>query len=294
MSKLPKSGNWLNMVKVIFAFILLAFSIKYFYNVDAYFGWHIITRAGFLAIWIVLAAMLGFYFLGKIRTSHDGEDAAIGWGRLFAAIAMFSFAVYLFMGLIGAPLSSISGLIPPPDGSTIVAGGSGSPITSTTSGQVEGYCGPAKYSGKHTTPYGLKSYFEVEQALECSRETGKPVLLSFKSNTCSVCKVMEATVWSDPQILNILQNDIIMTSLYVDDKTDLPQNEWSISTIDGKEKKTLGRKLRDYQLSRFDIASQPYYVLIDANEKVLTTPMGSGSVDEFLNFLKKGIENHKN
>lgn len=293
MNKLPKSGSWLNMVKVVFAFVLLAFAIKFFYNVDAYFGWHIITRAGFLAIWVVLAALLGLYFLGKIRTPHDSEVQIIGWGRMFASIAIFSFAIYLFTGLFGAPLSSVSGLVPPPDGSTIVAGGGGTVPTATTSvsGQVEGYCGPAKYAGKHTTPYGLKSYFEIEQALECSKETGKPVLLSFKSNTCSVCKVMEATVWSDPQILNILQNDVILASLYVDDKTDLPENEWVISSIDGKEKKTLGRKLRDYQLSRFDIASQPYYVLVDANEKILTTPMGSGSIEEFLSFLQKGIEN---
>lgn len=293
MKKLPKSGDWLNMVKVVFAFVLLAFSFKFFYNIDAYFGWGFFTRLGFLSIWIVLVVMLGLYFLGKIRTHHDGETTSLGWGRLLAAMACFSFAIYLFTGLFGAPLASVSGLVPPPDGSTIVMGASSASSLSSDATSGEGLCGPAKYAGSHKAPHGLKSYYDIQQAIECSKSMNKPILLSFKSNTCSVCKVMEATVWNQPEVLDLLNNELIIVSLYIDDKTELPESEWITSVFDGKVKKTHGRVLREYQLAKFGISSQPYYAIIDENETILTKPMGSGTVEEFLSFLKSGIEKYK-
>lgn len=294
MKKLPKSGNWLNMVKVVFAFVLLAFSFKFFYNIDAYFGWGFFTRLGFLSVWIVLSVMLGLYFLGKIRTHHDGETQSLGWGRIFAAIACFSFALYLTPGMFGAPLTSVSGLIPPPDGSTMTIGSSSTPSSGVAAPAGEGLCGPAKYAGSHKAPHGLLSYYDIKQALECSKSQNRPVLLSFKSNTCSVCKVMEATVWSDPEVLEILNNEVIIASLYIDDKTDLPESEWITSSFDGKVKKTHGKVLRDYQLAKFGISSQPYYALVDENENILTIPMGSGTKEEFIKFLRSGIEAYRN
>lgn len=293
MKKMPKSGGWLNVVKVVFAFILLGFSLKYLASVDAWFGLGILTRTVFISIWIVLAALLGFYFMGKFKTSHDTDTKHVGTGRLLFAIASFSFAVYLIPGLFGAPLASLSAIIPPADENSFVFGsGSSTSAAPELSGGIvpEGLCGPAKYADpNHRAPYGLQAYFEIEQAVECAKQVNKPVLLSFKAVTCSVCKLMEATVWNDPRVLDILRNKIVLANLYVDDRTGLPKEEQIISTIDGKIKNTLGRKLRDYQVTRFGVASQPFYVLIDKNQEVLIKPVGECSSDEFLKFLESGI-----
>ncbi len=292
MKKMPKSGGWLNVVKVVFAFILLAFSIKFLWSVDAYFGWGIITRAIFIASWIAISFMLGMYLLGKLRTAHDSEVNYVGTMRLMFAVASFSFAVYLVPGLFGAPLAPLAGLLPPQDGSTIVLTGGGSSSGAATSSIIsKGLCGDAKYAtARNVAPHGLNSYYEIEQAIECAKEQNKPILLSFKAVTCSACKVMEATVWAQPSVLSLINNEVVLASLYVDDRTELPLNEQVTSTIDGKVKNTLGRKLRDYQLSRFGVASQPYYVLIDHDQNVLTTPVGECSEQEFLDFLTSGIE----
>jgi thiol:disulfide interchange protein DsbD len=182
-------------------------------------------------------------------------------------------------------------LIPPQDGSTIVIGAATGPSSATPAGEVtSGLCGPARYATpKNKAPHGLPSYYTVEDAIECAKQTNKPVLLSFKAVTCSACKVMEATVWSRPEILDIIREKVVLASLYVDDRTELPKEEQVVSTIDGKLKNTLGRKLRDYQLSNFGVASQPYYVLIDHEGNVLGQPVGECSAQEFLNFLNTGI-----
>ncbi|MDD4655955.1 MAG: cytochrome c biogenesis protein CcdA [Bacteroidales bacterium] len=297
MKKMPKSGGWLNIVKVVFAFILLGFSLKYLASVDAYFGWGIITRALFISVWIAIAILLGVYLLGKLKTSHDSDTPYVGTTRLILAIASFSFAVYLLPGLFGAPLSSLSGLIPPQDGSTLIIGSNSTPISQEGSkeGVSRGLCGQAKYAtATNKAPYELNSYYQVEEAIECAKELNRPVLLSFKAVTCSACKVMEATVWSEPQVLDLIRNKVVLASLYVDDRTELPVEEQITSTIDGKIKNTLGRKLRDYQLSNFGVASQPYYVLIDHNQEILVKPVGECSTEEFMEFLTKGIETFEN
>lgn len=293
MKKMPKSGGWLNVVKVVFAFIMLAFSLKFLASADAYFGLGIVNRAVFISAWIAIAIMLGIYLLGGFRTSHDSEVKHSAPGRIVTAIISFAFAIYLIPGLFGAPLPALSALLPPEDGSTIVLGGV-SPSTENkeieSSDVSKGLCGVSKYATvKNRAPYDLNSYYDIEEAIACAKELNKPVLLSFKAVTCSACKLMEATVWSDPAVLDILRNKIVLTSLYVDDRTELPLNEQVTSKIDGKVKNTLGRKLRDYQLSRFGVASQPYYVLIDHNGELLTKPVGECSTEEFLNFLNSGI-----
>ena len=290
MKKMPKSGGWLNVVKVVFAFILLGFSFKYLASVDAYFGLGIITRSLFISVWIVLAILLGVYLLGKFKTSHDSDTPYVGTGRLVLAIASFSFAVYLLPGMFGAPLASLSGLIPPADESTFTIGSQSSQSTVATTGDSTQGAMPVKYANpQHKAPYGLTSFYEIEQAIEVSKQLNKPVLLSFKAVTCSACKLMEATVWSDPKVLDVLKNKVVLASLYVDDRTELPAAEQITSKLDGKVKNTLGRKLRDYQLSRFGVASQPFYVLVDQNENVLVKPVGECSKEEFLKFLNDGI-----
>lgn len=257
MKKLPKSGGWLNVVKVIFAFVLMAFAVKFLYNVDAYFGWGIITRLGFLAIWITLVVLLGLYFLGIVRTNHDSPVDGIGWGRMLAAIACFTFAFYLIPGLFGAPLKSVSGMIPPMDGSTTIISAPAGDSDSAT---------PTGYSS-------LKSYNNLDEAIKASQESGKPIFLSFKSQTCSVCKVMEATVLNDSAILDKLGADFVIANLYVDDKTP------------DAEHKTLGRKYRQYEMEKFGSASQPLYAIIDHTGKTLSGPQGNSTIEEFSQFL---------
>ncbi len=294
MKKMPKSGGWLNVVKVVFAFVLLAFSLKFLASADAYFGLGIMNRAIFISSWIVIAIMLGFYMIGVFKTSHDSPSDYVGAGRIITAVVSFTFAIYLIPGLFGAPLSSLSSIIPPQDGSTMVlstSGASASDNRSATGDVSKGLCGDAKYATeKNKAPYGLNSYYEIEQAIECAKQLNKPVLLSFKSMTCSACKLMEGDVWSQPEVLDLIKNRVVLASLYVDDRTELPLNEQVTSTLDGKVKNTLGRKLRDYQLSRFNVASQPYYVLIDHNGEPLTKPTGECSKANFIAFLKSGIE----
>lgn len=257
MKKLPKSGGWLNIVKIVFAFVLLAFALKFLYNVDAYFGWNIITRAGFLSIWITLSLLLGLYFLGVFKTPHDDDVRSVGWGKIMAAVACFAFTIYMLPGMFGAPLKSISGMIPPADGSTLsISGNAASDHTSGTS----------EYAS-------LKSYSSIEEAISAAEKENKPILLSFKSHTCSVCKVMEATVLNDKQVIETIKTKFVLANLYVDDKT--PDTEF----------KTLGKRLRQYETSHFSSASQPLYVIIDAKEKVLSGPLGSCSLDEYIDFL---------
>ena len=263
MKKLPKSGGWLNMVKVVFAYIMLAFAMKFLYNIDAYFGWGIITRLGFIATWVVLALLLGLYFLGVFRTSHDTPSEGIGWGRHIAAIVCITFAFYLIPGLFGAPLQSISGLIPPMDGSTLTLSSGGNvPETGGNTAAAPGYS-------------TLKSYTNLEEALAESRATGKPVFIAFKSHTCSVCKQMEATVLSSPAVMDRLSNDFVIANLYVDDKT--PDDEF----------RTLGRRYRDLELQQFGSASQPLYAVVDSKGSTISGPIGSCSEEEFLTFLKR-------
>ncbi len=261
MKKLPKSGGWLNMVKVVFAYIMLAFAMKFLYNIDAYFGWGIITRLGFIATWVVLALLLGLYFLGVFRTSHDSPTDGIGWGRHIAAIVCITFAFYLIPGLFGAPLQSISGLIPPMDGSTLTLsqGNAASPESGNN----------AAASGYST----LKSYTDLDEALAESKATGKPVFIAFKSHTCSVCKQMEATVLSSAAVMERLSGDFVIANLYVDDKTE------------DAEFRTLGRRYRDLELRQFGSASQPLYAVVDSEGSTLSGPVGSCSEDEFLAFL---------
>ncbi|MFA5712613.1 MAG: cytochrome c biogenesis protein CcdA [Bacteroidales bacterium] len=292
MKKLPKSGGWLNSVKVVFAFVLLGFSIKFLSSVDLYFGWGVISRAFAVSVWIVLSILLGLYLLGKLRTRNDSPVESVGVFPLFLAIASFTFAIYLLPGLFGAPLNSLSGLLPPPDSSTaLFVGQASTGAEQSDSGITTGLCGEAPYATeKNRVPYSLPSYYTIEDAIECAKEQNKPILLSFKAVTCSVCKVMESTVWSDPQVLNLLGNEVVLATLYVDDRSELPLEEQFTSALNGKVVNTLGKKLREYQLTRFNTSSQPFYVLIDHSENVLGTPIGSCSVEEYINFLKSGVE----
>jgi thiol:disulfide interchange protein len=286
LSGLPKSGSWLNSIKVVLGFIVLAFSFKFLSTIDQTYHLGILGRDVFLAIWIVIFSLLGFYLLGKLKFANDSDLLHISVPRLFLSIITFSFVVYLIPGLFGAPLKGMASLIPPMTDESFVLNQPGD-ATST------GNCGPAKYSDFLQLPYDLQGYFDYEEGISCARQLGKPVLLDFKGHSCSTCKVMEAKVWSNPKVLKRLRKNFVIVALYVDDKTKLPENEWITSDSDRTMKKTIGKKNLDFQITHFNTNTLPYYVIIDHNGKPLTKPMGYElDVRKFIDFLDKGVKNN--
>lgn len=286
LNKLPKSGGWLNAIKVVFAFILLAFGLKFLSNIDQVYGFGILSREIYLSIWIVVFFLLGMYFIGKIKFSHDSDLPYVSVGRLFLGIVTFSFVVFLFTGLLGSPLTSISALLPPQSSNQMYYSGG---AASGGHSAPEELCGPAKYADKLHLPHGLNGYFDYEQGLACAEEQDKPAFVVFKGHACANCKKMENSVWANPEALRILSEEYVIIALYTDDRTKLPQDEWVVSTEDGKVKKTMGKKNLDLQITEYSTNSIPYHVIIEPDGKKHT--MGVTFEDEeFIEFLKKGIE----
>jgi len=285
LNKLPKSGGWLNAIKVVFAFILLAFGLKFLSNIDQVYGFEILNREIYLAVWMVVFSLLGLYFLGKIKFSHDSDLPFIGVGRLFLAIVTFTFVVYLFTGLLGAPLATVSALIPPESEDSYLA-------LRTSAGEghdtAEELCGAAKYGDKLHLPNGLPGYFDYEQGLACAKEQGKPAFIVFKGHACSNCKKMENTVWEDQEVLKMLAEKYVLIGLYTDDRIKLDESEWYTSEIDGKIKDTLGEKNLDWQISNYETNSIPYHVIIKPDGTEMTFGV-TFKDDEFRAFIEKGL-----
>lgn len=283
LSKLPKSGSWLNSIKVVFAFILLAFGFKFLSNIDQVYGFNILNREIYLAIWISIFLLLGLYFLGKIKFSHDSDLPYLGVGRLFMSLLTFIFVLYLFTGLLGAPLTTISSLIPP----ATVKPQSGFQPAGSSSLSASELCGPAKYADKLHLPQGIKGYFDFEQGIECAREQGKPAFIVFKGHACANCKKMEGTVWADPEVLKLLTEKFVVIGLYTDDRTTLPEQEWGTSS-DGRILKTMGKKNLDLQISKYNTNSIPYHVIIKPEGKTETLGV-TFNAGEFKSFIEKGL-----
>lgn len=290
LNKLPKSGGWLNSVKVVLGFIVLAFSLRFLMVVDQTYHWGILTRDVYLAIWIVIFTLLGFYLLGKLRLAHDSKLDHVSVPRLFIAIASFAFVVYLVPGMFGAPLKPISSLLPPQHSLSFDIGAIIRDSGTGTAAIPSELCDEPRFADFLTLPHGLQGYFDLEQGLACAQELNKPVFLSFTGHACSNCKEMEARVWSDQRVLERLRNDFVIISLYVDDRTRLPEDEWITSEIDGRVKNTIGRKNLDYQISAFNTNTQPYYVVMDPGGNLLNQPRGySLNRDAFAEFLETAV-----
>ncbi len=272
LNKMPRSGGWLNSVKVVLAFLILAIGMKYLLVPNQALGWGI-TREVYIGVWIVLFTLLGFYLLGKIRFAHDSPVEHIAVPRLIFIIASFTFALYLFPGMFGAPLKAVSGYLPSKSSwdlnEVIRESTQNISVVSSGSNDYSGLCDEPKYADRYELPYGLKGYFDYNQGLACAKKLNKPVFLDVKGFACTNCKVVEKNVWSDPEVIKRLKNDYVIVALYVDDNFELPENEWITSTFDGKVKKTIGRKNTDFQITRFGVNAQPYYVLMDNNGKEL-------------------------
>jgi thiol:disulfide interchange protein len=284
LKKLPKSGGWLNAVKIVFAFILLAFGLKFLSNIDQVYGLDLLSRELYLIIWIVLFFLLGLYFLGKIRFSHDSEVPHVSVGRFFLSVLTFSLVLYLFTGLLGNPLKGLSALLPP---ASITSSPVSGQLQSTTHVTAE-LCGPAKYAGKLHLPQGLQGYFDFKQGLACAKEQKKPALIVFKGHACANCKKMESSVWTDPEILQLISEKYVVTGLYTDDRSDLPENEW-VTTKEGKQLKTMGKVNLQLQIDKYNTNTIPYHVIIkpDGTELRLAVTFDT---EEFRNFIRKGLE----
>lgn len=285
LNKLPRSGAWLNSIKVVFAFVLLAFGLKFLSNIDQVYGFGILSREIYLSIWIVLFFMLGLYFLGKLKFSHDSDLPYVSVGRFFLSAATFTFVVYLFTGLMGNPLAGISSLIPPASERSYSVQANG---TTATISSPEQLCGPAKYADKLHLPHGLSGYFDYEQGVACAKEQGKPVLVLFKGHACANCKKMENTVWDNPELLKMISEKYVVTGLYTDDRTTLPETDW-LKSADGTVLKTMGKKNLDVQISKYQTNSIPFHVIIKPDGTEIR--MGVTFDDaEFRAFIEKGVE----
>ncbi len=295
LNNLPKSGGWLNSVKVSLGFLELALGLKFLSVADQVYHWGLLDREIYLTLWIVIFGMWGFYLLGKIRLPNDSKIESIGVPRLMLAIAVFSFTLYLIPGLFGAPLKALAGYLPPMsthdfDLPAIIRdhGGAAGPKESVL-------CDEPKHANMLSLPHGLQGYFDYEQALACARQQNKPLFIDFTGHGCVNCREMEARVWSDPKVLERLRNDFVIVALYVDEKTELPESEWYESSYDNKIKKSIGKQNVDFQITRFNNNAQPYYVLLNTDEMPLVPPKAYDlNVQNFIDFLDEGLNNFRN
>jgi thiol:disulfide interchange protein len=277
LSNLPKSGGWLNSVKVVLGFIELALGLKFLSVADQTYHWGILSRQTYIVIWVVIFLLMGFYLIGKIRFKHDSVVKKISAPRFGLAVITFLFVGYLVSGLFGSPLKAISGYLPPM-------------IIKTIDTAVKEGCEEPKYSEFLHMPHGLSGYFDYEQGLACARAQKKPLFIDFTGHGCVNCREMEANVWSDPRVLERLKNNFVIVALYVDDKTTLPEEDWVTSKYDGKVKKTIGKKYADFQIERYGVNAQPYYVLLDNNEQLLMKPKARDlNPDRFVDFLDQAL-----
>ena len=280
---MPKSGGWLNTVKVSFAFIELAMALKFLSNVDLIYHWRLLDREIFIALWIVIAVLLGFYLLGKIKFYHDSDLKHVSMMRLFFAIASFTFALYLLPGMWGAPLKALSGWIPPEYTQDFkLANYQANNINSNQTAAQP----PHKLANKLGAPLGLTAYFDLDEGIAAAKVLHKPVMLDFTGHSCANCRKMEAQVWSDPEVLKRIKNNFVLVSLYVDEPTKLPADE-KYKNANGENITTVGEKNLDYEITKFNINSQPLYMFMDADQNVLNSIKYGydADVDKFIQHL---------
>ena len=289
LKEMPKSGGWLNTVKVSLGFLELALAFKFLSNVDLTNHWGLLDREVFLAIWIVIFGLFGFYLLGKLKFSHDSDISFISIPRLFFAIAILSFTVYMIPGMWGAPLKALSAWLPPSPTQDFNLHNAGTISAGSTAPQASTAV-VKKYGDIFHAPHGIDAFYDYDQALEYARQVDKPVLLDFTGWSCVNCRKMEESVWPDPQVLKRLKEDYILASLYVDDRTDLDPSEQYVSSFSGKNIRRVGQKWSDLQASRFGTNAQPYYVVVDNDGNQLVPAQAyKEDIQNYINFLDSGL-----
>lgn len=284
LNSLPKSGGWLNSVKVVLGFLELALAFKFLSNADLVLDLHILERETFISIWIVIFGLLTMYLLGKLKLSHDSDVKHLSVGRLFMAIITGAFTVYMIPGLWGAPLKLISAFPPPQEYSESPYG-----VGYTLGGEEV-----VKEEGQHLGPQGIMAFHDYDEGMAYATSVNKPVMLDFTGKACVNCRKMEQGVWSDTQIKNILKNEVVLISLYVDDREKLPTEDQYETTLAGKTKKvrTIGDKWMVLQANTYQTNSQPYYVMLDGKAQPLlenANYQDYGSVAVFKDWLNRGL-----
>ncbi len=284
LNSLPKSGGWLNTVKVFLGFLELAFAFKFLSNADLVLDLHLLERETFIAIWIAVFGALAFYLLGKIKLPHDSDLPHLSVGRLSLGLIVLSFTIYLIPGLWGAPLKLISGFPPPmtysesPYGVGYSRSGNGVAVTLPKDAEFG--------------PHDIPTFLDYDKGMAYAKKVGKPVMLDFTGKACVNCRKMEERVWSDQKVLNILKNKVVLISLYVDFQVALPKDQQYVSKSTGKKIRTIGNKWSDFQITKYKANAQPYYVLIDHNGENLNHYMAyNADVEAYLNWLNEGLAN---
>lgn len=290
LKQLPKSGGWLNSVKVVLGFVELALGLKFLSVADQTYHWGILDREVYLAIWIAIFSLLGLYLLGKLKFKHDSDMPYLSVPRLVMAIISFSFVVYMLPGMWGAPLTALSGYMPPMQSQDFVLTQGGAVAQSSESDvAVAG----VKYGDKLELPHGLQGFFDMAEAEAYAAEVGKPLFVDFTGHGCVNCREMEARVWSDERVLKLLREEYVVVALYADDKLKVDEADW-VTTDAGKVLKTLGKINSYYALKNYGVNAQPYYVLQGAAGEQLVEPRGYDlDVEAFVDFLQRGVEAYK-
>lgn len=272
LNSLPKSGGWLNAVKISFGFIELALAFKFLSNVDLIYHWRLLDRDVFLVLWIIIFGLMGIYLLGKLKFSHDTDTPHISIPRLFFAIGILSFALYLVPGLWGAPLRHLSGFIPPDGTQDFNLEELKYKIgSSNTQKATPNLAEPPKaLTNKLHVPYGLTAYFTLEEGLAAAKALNKPIMIDFTGHSCANCRRMEKEVWKDEAVLKRMKENFVLVSLYVDESTELPEAEQGQLNRDGDKIITHGDKNLNYQITQFGGNSQPLYMFLDTNGKPLS------------------------
>lgn len=286
MGNLPKSGGWLNTVKVVFGFIELALAFKFLSNADLVEQWHIVTREVFLTIWIGVFLAMALYLFGLFQTPHDSPVPFISVGRMLLGILTLCFTIYLIPGLWGAPLKVISGFPPPLNysESPMGFGGSASAPASTVAELPEG----AGY-----IVHNIPAFHDYDKGLAYAKKVNKPILIDFTGNVCTNCRLMEDNVWSDPAILSILKNDVVLISLICDSRDKLPENE-IFESKEGREITTVGEKWGNFEIERYNTNARPYYVMLRPDESTLNEPVGyTPDIEEYRAWLQSGLATFK-
>jgi thiol:disulfide interchange protein DsbD len=286
LKSMPKSGGWLNSIKVTLGFLEIALALKFLSNVDLAYHWNWFDREVYLVLWITIFGLLGLYLLGKIKFPHDSEFKGLSVFRLFLSIIVLSFTIYMIPGLWGAPLRSIAAFLPPQqtqdfDLYTNSLGAGGNVEHKSTH----------KYGDIFHAPLGLDAFFDYDEGLAYAKKVNKPVIIDFTGHACVNCRKMEADVWSRKEVLSILNNEFVLIQLYVDDKTELAKEEQFVSKYSGKNIKTIGNKWSDLQASRFNANSQPFYVMLDTAGNLLVKPQGANyNPEEYVQYLQSGLK----
>ena len=284
LKRLPKSGGWLNSVKVVLGFVELALGLKFLSVADMTYGWRLLDREVYLALWIVIFSLLGMYLLGKLRFKHDSEVKHISVLRLLLSIASFSFVVYMVPGMWGAPLSFLSGYLPPIETQEFRLK-AGSSFEQQDLGSV-------KYSEYFEMPHDLQGFYDMEQAKEYAQRVDKPIFVDITGKGCVNCRNMEAKVWADPRVLKLLREEYVIVALYMDVRENAYEEDWL--TRDGEVLKTIGEINTDYVLRTYGVNSQPYYILQDSEGVQLVEPRAFDlDVDAFVKFLEDGIDAYR-